>query len=44
MATSHFRLQVAHDMQSLREVIEEVNGFSFRDSSTEIKASRFAPG
>ena len=31
----------AKDMNSLREVIEEVNGFSFRDSGTEVRASKY---
>ena len=34
----------ATNMNSLREVIEEVNGFSFRDSSTEIRASKYKGG
>ena len=34
----------AKDMNSVREVIEQVNGFSFRDSSTEIRASKYKFG
>ena len=35
---------VASSMPSFREVVEEINGYSFRTASTEIKPSRYAPG